>query len=267
MSSLSQKYGPWALVTGATSGIGEELALQAAEKGLNIVLVARNKDELEQSAHKIMTKYGVQTHSIATDLSKQDDIARLFEQTQHLDIGLLILSAAVEVTGAFEKNDLARELQMIDLNVKATMQLTHHYVKPMVARKQGGVLMLASLSGQMPNPYLASYAGTKAYVINFGASLYGELKSKGVDVTVLSPGLTITPMSKAVPVDWNKTPMKAMEARDVAAVGLGAIGKKALVVPGARNTMMAIMSKLTPVALASKMNAVMMRKAIKPELL
>jgi short-subunit dehydrogenase len=104
-------------------------------------------------------------------------------------------------------------LKEIQINVVATLQLTHHFSNSMIERKKGGILLISSLSGHMPNPYLANYAGTKAYVLNLGASLYGELKPKGVDVAVLSPGL---PMVENNGVDWNKTPMQAMEPSVVA---------------------------------------------------
>jgi short-subunit dehydrogenase len=114
----------------------------------------------------------------------------------------------------------------------------------------------------MPNPYFSNYAGSKAYVLNLGASLYGELKPKGVDVTILSPGLTNTPMVADNGVNWNKTPMKAMEPAVVAETGLEGLGKRLLSVPGGRNKMMAFMSKHSPLGMQADMNEKMMRKAL-----
>lgn len=267
MTDFSSKYGPWAVVTGATSGIGQEIARELAARGLNIVLVARGQPALDAAAAEIQSRHGVQTRKVSIDLSAKDGLETLFKATSDIEVGLCVTAAGVEVTGSFEKTNAAAQQRVIDLNVTATMQLTHHFVPAMVARKRGGVLMLASLSGQMPNPYLSSYAGTKAYVVNFGASLYGELRPKGVDVTVLSPGLTSTPMSKGVPIDWKKTPMKAMLPRAVALCGINALGHKALAVPGRRNRMMALMARLSPMSMGARISETMMRKAIRPDVL
>ena len=122
--------------------------------------------------------------------------------------------------------------------------------------------MISSLSGHMPNPYFANYAGAKAYVLSLGASLYGELKTKGVDVSVLSPGLTSTPMIANNGVDWKKTPMTAMDPSIVAETGLNGLGKRFLSIPGGKNKMMAWMAKHSPLQMQSVMNEKMMKKAI-----
>jgi uncharacterized protein len=155
-----------------------------------------------------------------------------------------------------------REVQLIHLNVISTLKLTHHYIPEMVKRGKGGVLLIASLSGHMGNPYFSNYAGSKAYVFNLGASLHGELAPKGVDVTVLSPGLTKTPMVADNGVDWAKTPMDAMEPSLVAETGLNGLGKALIVVPGTKNKMMAWMAKHSPLKMQAKMNEKMMRKAL-----
>lgn len=124
------------------------------------------------------------------------------------------------MNGAFEKTPLDQEVKLLQLNVMATFHLTHHFSKGMVQRGCGGILLLSSLAGHMPNPYFANYAGTKAYVFNLGASLYGEFKLKGVDVSVLSPGLTNTPMVADNGMDWTKMPMKPMNSSVVAADAL-----------------------------------------------
>lgn len=262
--NFKQKYGNWALISGATSGIGEELANQLAAKGLNIALVARKEKELIEKSAYLMDTYGVQTKCIAADISNQEGIEKVKSEAKDLEVGLLVLAAGLEVNGAFEKNNVDRELQVIQLNVVATMQLTHHFIAPMVQRKTGGVIMISSLSGHMPNPYFANYAGTKAFVLNFGASLYGELLPKGVDVTVLSPGLTKTPMIKDNGVDFSKTPMSAMEPSLVAKKAIDSLGKKFLAIPGGKNNIMAAMAKHSPLQMQAKMNEKMMRKAMNP---
>lgn len=262
-SDFKDRYGPWALITGATSGIGAELADQIAAKGVNIVLVARNEADLEKRANSIANKYGVETSIIPADLSTQKGVTSV-KDVAH-DIGLLVPAAGLEVNGAFEKTPYESELRVLQVNVIATFELTHHFSRRMVERGHGGILLVASLSGQMPNPYFANYAGSKSYVLNLGASLYGEFEPKGVDVTVLSPGLTATPMVADNGMDWNKTPMTAMEPSEVASLALDYLGKKPLVVPGFRNRLMVTMTKFSPFKIAIKMSEKMVRNAIDPK--
>lgn len=258
--SFKTNYGNWALVTGATSGIGAEITSQLAAKGINIILVARKEKELKEHSALVRNRYAVETKYIAADLATAEGIAKV-KMTQE-EIGLLVISAGIEVNGAFESTPLEKELQLIQVNIIATLQLTHHFSKGMVEREKGGILLIASLSGHMPNPYFSNYAGSKAYMLNLGASLYGELKPKGVDVSVLSPGLTNTPMVADNGVDWSKTPMTAMDPSIVAEVGLNGLGKRMLSVPGGKNKMMAWMAKHLPLEMQARMNEKMIRKAI-----
>jgi uncharacterized protein len=259
--NFKNKYGNWALITGATSGIGAELSSQIAAKGINIILVARKEKELEEHSSLLRNRYKIETKYISADLATEEGIERV-KMTQE-EIGLLVISAGMEVNGAFESTHLETEMKMIQLNIVATLQLTHHFSKGMIERKKGGILMIASLSGHMPNPYFSNYAGSKAYMLNLGASIYGELKPKGVDVSILSPGLTNTPMVADNGVDWSKTPMTAMDPSIVAEVGLSGLGKRLLSVPGGKNKLMAFMAKHLPMAMQAKMNEKMIGKAIK----
>lgn len=264
MNDFKAKYGDWAIITGATSGIGEAISHNLASKGLNIILVARKAQELEEKAAILKDKYEVETKTISADISSEAGLSAVTSGAGSLQVGLLVLAAGLEVNGAFEKNDIAKELQSVQLNVIATLQLTHHFSKLMVKRGKGGILLVASLSGHMPNPYFANYAGTKAYVLNFGASLHGELKPKGVDVTVLSPGLTNTPMAANTGVDWGKTPMQALSPEKVASAGVNALGNSLLAIPGGMNKTMAAMAKHSPLGMLTNMNEKMMRRAIAP---
>jgi uncharacterized protein len=262
MGNFKEKYGTWALITGATSGIGEAISHQLAGKGLNIILVARKEKELIEKAELLKEKFGIETRCISADLSSKTGRKSIITSTGETEVGLLVLAAGLEVNGAFEKNDIRKELEMVQVNVSSALELTHHFTGPMIKRGKGGVLLVASLSGHMPNPYLSSYAGTKAFTLNFGASLYGELKPKGVDVTVLSPGLTNTPMVADNGVDWSKTPMEAMSPVIVAGAGINALGRKLLAIPGGKNKIMAAMARHSPLQILSRMNEKMMRKAI-----
>jgi len=259
-TNFKKKYGDWALITGATSGIGAELTSQIAAKGINIVLVARKEKELAEHAASLQNRYGVKTKYISADLATPEGLEKVKQVDE--EIGLLVLSAGYEVNGAYEKTSLEGELKVIQINVVATLQLTHHFSKAMVKNKKGGILLISSLSGHMPNPYFSNYAASKAYVLNLGASLYGELKPKGVDVSILSPGLTNTPMIANNGMDWSKTPMQAMEPSAVAEIGLNGLGKNLLSVPGGKNKMMALMAKFSPLEMQAKMNEKMVRNAM-----
>jgi hypothetical protein len=261
--NFKTKYGNWALVTGATSGIGAELASQIAAKGLNIVLVARKEKELEAHSSLLRNRYNIETKYLSADLATEEGIEKVKKIQE--EIGLLVVSAGIEVNGAFEKTSLEKELAVIQVNIVATLQLTHHFSKAMIKRKKGGILLISSLTGHMPTPYFSNYAGSKAYVVNLGASLYGELKPKGVDVSILSPGLTNTPMVADNGIDWGKTPMTAMDPSIVAEVGLSGLGNRLLSVPGGKNKMMAWMAKHMPLEMQAKMNEKMGRKAIQSD--
>ena len=139
---FKEKYGDWALITGATSGIGAELTSQIAAKGLNIVLVARKENELSTHAKSLKERYGIDVEIVSADLSTEDGINKVKKIEK--EIGLLVIAAGIEVNGAFEKTPLEKELQLIQLNVVATLQLTHHFSQSMVKRGKGGILMIAS---------------------------------------------------------------------------------------------------------------------------
>jgi uncharacterized protein len=258
-------YGEWALVTGASSGIGKALVFEIAKKGLNVVLVSRRQNELDQIALEIQNKYKVSVMVIPADLSTEVGLIKVKNETEGLNIGLLVLSAGMESNGLFTKSSLEKEMQLIQLNVLSTMVLTHHFAKKMEAQKKGGILLVSSLTAHMPSPYFSNYAGTKSYVLNFGISLYGELKSKGIDVSVLSPGVTNTPMSENTGIDWSKTPVKTMSPEDVAYEAIHYFEKKLSIVPGKGNRIMAFLSKhilsYTKLAVA---NQKMMSKVLNP---
>ncbi len=259
---FKEKYGDWALITGGTSGIGAELADQVAAKGLNVVVVARKEAELKAKVADLQSRHGIQAKYIVADLATDEGIAAV--KSVDKEIGLLIPGAGMEVNGAFEKTDAAKEAQSLRINVLSTFELTHHFSRNMVARGKGGILLVSSMEGHAAFPYFANYSGAKGYVLNLGAALHGELGPKGVDVSVLSPGLTNTPMVADNGVDWSKMPLKGMEPADVAAAGLNALGRRFAVVPGRRNSLMIRMMGLTPAKLAIRMSEKMVRMGINP---
>lgn len=235
------KYGPWALVTGASSGIGLELVKQIAEKGLDIILVARRKEKLNSLALEIEKTYKVKTIVIKADLLKDGYLSEIRKITDDKDIGLLVSNAGMMYIGNHFDNTIENELKMIDLNIKVPAVLTHHFVQKMIARKKGGVIYTASMLGFMGTPYATTYAGTKAHEIVKAEGLAYELKPKGIDVLALNPGLTETEMTANN--DFSGIPMKLMKPVLVAKSAINALGKQVLVTPGFMNNMMNWMSK------------------------
>lgn len=265
--NYKQKYGSYALVTGGTSGIGAEFCTQLAEKGLNIVLVARRQNLLDEKAAELSQKYKIDVKTIQADLTLNADIQKVIEGTKELEIGLLIPCAALETHGLSAKIDLQKELAMIQLNVVTAFTLSHHFSQKMIERKRGGILFVSSMIGHMPNPYFSNYAATKAYILNLGASLNGELKKHGIDVSVLSPGPTETPMLTGSDMDITKLPMSVQSPSYVAKVGLDALGKKPVVIPGLKNNVMVTMTNMMPTKVAIKMGADMVEKVLDPAML
>ena len=266
MNNIQTKYGPKALITGGSSGIGKAIALELAKNGIVPILVARNEEKLRQASEEIFKKHKMQTLTYSLDLSDDSEVKALINRVKSEDIGLFVHSAGIENKGFFNKIPKEDELKLIQLNIVSTYLLTHHFSEKMVANKRGGILLISSLFGLMPSPYFSNYAASKSYVHNLGLSLHTELKELGVDVSVLAPGLTDTDMtSESHEIDWERLPMKRMDASKVAEIAVSNLGKKATIIPGAMNKMMGAMAKrVFSMKAFSKMNGKMIGNAIAP---
>src|ERR1700710_3151572 len=169
------------LITGGTSGIGKELAKLFAQDQYNLVIVARNQQELDSTANEL-ERFGVQVKTIAKDLSKMEEAKALCEEVNQ-QIDVLVNDSGQGVYGLFQDNELERELDIIHLNICATVILTKHFVKEMVARGAGKVLNLGSVAGKLPGPWQAVYHATKAFVLSFTTAIREEMKDSGVTFT------------------------------------------------------------------------------------
>jgi short-subunit dehydrogenase len=225
-----EKYGSWAVVTGASSGIGAEYARQIAAKGLNIVLVARRKARMEALATELEHQYKVSTKVVECDVAQDGFLQIILDATKDLDVGLLINNAGVNCEGQFFRGDLARNLQMIQVNVKAPFALAYEYGKQFVEKGKGGIIFTASTSAFNAYPYLSHYAATKAYILSLAESMNYEFKDKNVDIMAICPGMTKSEMTKGM-----KDSMILMEAQPVVAAALDGLGHTAFVVPGMIN--------------------------------
>ena len=190
MSELKDNY---ALITGATSGIGYELAKLFAQDGYNIIAVARTAKALEKVAQEFR-QYGVQVEVIAKDLSEENAATELYEEVQQrgLAVEVLVNDAGQGVYGLFTETDIEDQTRIIHLNVISLVRLTYHFLKDMQARNSGKILQVASVVSELPAPYQAVYGGTKAFVLNFTEGLISELKDSAITVTALQPGATDT---------------------------------------------------------------------------
>lgn len=264
MHNFKQRYGQWALVTGATSGIGAAIVQQLAGEGLNVVMVARNTDKLSSQAQALHQQTGVQVRTVSADLTNAEGLNTLLQATEDLNIDMLVPCAAIETLGLFVQSPMARHQQMVQMNVIAPMALARHFGAGMAQRGRGAILFVSSLSGWMPQPLMAQYGATKSYVMGLAAGLHFEMKEHGVDVSVLSPGPTDTPMAAATGIDFASMGMSIMRPDDVAAYGLAALGHKLDAVPGVRNKVMAfMMNRLMSRGLAGTMFKMMLGRALK----
>lgn len=214
-----------ALITGASNGIGLELAKIHARQGGNLVLVARSQDKLEQLAQELSRQHQVQVTVIAQDLSLPDAAQAIFEQTEQLgiQIDLLINNAGFGGHGRFFERELAQEQKMIQVNITTLTELTHLYLHGMVARRQGKILNVSSTASFLPGPLQAVYYATKAYVTSFSQAVAEEVREFGVTVTALCPGAVATGFVEAGNLQGVDAWKNAKTADEVAQYGYQAM--------------------------------------------
>jgi short-subunit dehydrogenase len=245
-----QKFGPWALVTGASSGIGKEFAWQLAANGLDLVLVARRLSTLEELGGRLATEFGVQYRAVGVDLAEEHFLSKLEEATHDLDIGLVVSNAGTWMLGDFVTMESSALHRSLRLNVKAHLDVTYHFGQHLAQRGRGGLLLTASTASLQGIPFSAEYAAAKAYVLTLGEGLHGELKKVGVHVTVLLPGATDTPLLAASGFDLPVI-LKPMPTEQCVAEGLAALSvNRATHIAGRVNRMLAA---LMPRRLATRM--------------
>jgi hypothetical protein len=229
------RYGPWALVTGASSGIGAAFARRLAALGFRLVLTARREAALQDIARGL----GGESRVVPLDLSGDGAAARLADAVAGLDVGLVVSNAGTGIPGAFVKSDPEAERAVRRLNIEAPTELARAFTPRLLARGRGGLILVSSTLAFQGTPYLAAYAAAKAYLLVLGESLHEELKPAGVDVVVLAPGATETPAKRLYPVDFSKVPAPWMAPEAVVEAALAGLGRKAVVIPGIRNRLLA----------------------------
>lgn len=240
-----------ALITGATSGIGRELAKLFAQDKYNLVIVARNQDELTQTAAELKQQYGVEATTIAKDLFQRQAPFEVYDEVQAkgITIDALVNDAGQGQYGEFTTTDINRELDIIQLNIGAYVTLTKLYLQEMVARQEGKILQVSSLGAEIPGPLQSVYHGTKAFVTSFTEAVREETKDSGVTITILEPGVTDTDFFRKADMEQAKLVAEGPRAdpADVAKDGYEALlAGKDKVVSGLMNKAQAFMGNVLP---------------------
>ncbi|MCI4671498.1 MAG: SDR family NAD(P)-dependent oxidoreductase [Bacteroidia bacterium] len=224
---LKATYGPWALLTGASSGIGMELAERLAEAGLNLVMVARRKHILEDLKSRWQQTYGVKILCIEADLAREDDLQRIYAETSQLDLGLFVAAAGFGSGGNFLETEIKNEVNMIEINCSAVLKMTHHYGKVFSEEKRGGIILFSSLLAFQGTPYSANYAATKAYIQSLAEGIRIELAPFGVDVLSAAPG----PVHSGFAAEADMKMNAALTPGQVGIPILKALGRRGTVFP------------------------------------
>lgn len=226
---LHARYGGWAVVTGASSGLGTHFAEQLAAEGFALVLTARRKDRLDELAARLGNEHGVKTLVVPLDLSVPGATAQLVEAIGEREIGMVIANAGFGFSGRFEDVDLATYERMIQLNCTAPTALCHAFVPALRARGRGGIVIVSSIAGHQPTPFFAVYGATKAFDLMLAEALWDELHGTGVDVVGLCPGGTRTEFANQAHM---REESAGAEPGPVVAAALRRLGRGPSVLPG-----------------------------------
>jgi short-subunit dehydrogenase len=241
MKNFVERFGPWVLVTGASSGIGEAFARRLADVGMNLVLVARREDRLRKLAEDLQTKHSVSTRVVPVDLSHDDFLPVIQQATADVDVGLLVNNAGIATAGKFLDNDLRAELALLHVNNRAPLILAHHFGGLMRKRRRGGMIFVASTVAFAGVPSWSNYAASKAYDLVLAEGLAKELYQNGISVLALCPGPTRTEF-------WPQgtKPSSPMPPQAVVDVALKKLGRRTTVVAGWLNSIVTFSTRLVP---------------------
>jgi hypothetical protein len=225
---VSTRYGSWAVVTGASSGIGRELALRLAEAGLNLVLVARSRSVLQQMALELSRQQRIEVRIVELDLAQETAVTALETATADLEVGLLIAAAGFGTSGSFLKAQLDQEIEMLNLNCRSLLGLSWSFGRRFAKQGRGGMVLMSSIVAMQGMPFAAHYAATKAYVQSLAEALSIELAPFGVDVLAAAPAPTHSGFAARAGMRMGF----AVKPEDVAQPILNALGHRSTELPG-----------------------------------
>ena len=236
---MREKYGEWAVVTGASSGIGKAFAYHLAALKINIILVSNEKERLEAVSGDIELECEVETISCCVDLSDGSSYEKVIACSEGKEAGMLINSAAYGMQGDFHEGKLDDFLNLIDLNIKAYVALTHYFLQGMVTRNKGAVIILSSLNAISPIGKSAVYTSTKAFDLYFGGAIWHEMQDKNIDILTIMPGATRTEFQKRAGTHVNSM---ALDPEALVTGALDCLGKKMVYIPGLHNKLISFLA-------------------------
>lgn len=242
MNTFTEQFGPWALVTGASSGMGAEFARRLAASGLNVVLVARREDRLRRLTTDLEQDYGIQARWCRRDLSREDFLEPIRQATADINIGLLVNNAGFATSGNILDNALGEELRMFHVNARAPFMLAHHFGQQMRKRRRGGMIFVSSTVAVSGVPGWSNYAATKAFDLTLSDGLAQELRRDGVSVLAVMPGPTQTEFWQVT----GGTPLLALTPQHVVQAALTSLGKRSTTVVGWLNKVLVFSTRLGP---------------------
>jgi short-subunit dehydrogenase len=255
-----RRFGPWAVITGASSGIGKEFARQIAASGIHVALVARREPLLRTVGAECTRASGVQHRIIPLDLSEPDFLPVLADATRDLDVGLVVSNAGTGNPGEFLKLDRQLLQATLRLSTMAHLDIAHHFGQKLAERRRGGIILVGAMGAENGVPFMANDGAAKAYVHSLGEALHYELQPLGVYVTVLANGFTNTAVLEKFGLDPKTMPMKPLSVEQCVSEGLsGLLENRSRIVPGRLNR---IMNALVPASLARKMEADLLGKGL-----
>ncbi len=237
----------WALITGASSGIGAAFARKLAARGMHLILTARRQELMEELAEELDTRHGTKSEIIVADLSDPDEPARLFEEVRSRDVQveLLINNAGFGNVGIVDETDVDRMLQLIRLNISALTELTYRFLPGMLERGHGGIINVSSVAAFQPVAYMSVYAASKVFALHFSEALWAETNERGVTVTALCPGTTSTDFFDVAGVSgWLKKRRSQTPEQVVRAALKGLDKGRQYVVPGWRDYLLSLGARL-----------------------
>jgi uncharacterized protein len=250
--TFSDHYGAWAVVAGASEGLGAAFATELAARGLNLFLVSRREALLADLGARLEKAHGIQVQTCALDLARPGAVEELAAQAASRDVGLLVYNAAFSAVGLFLERPLADHLLEVETNIRAPLALTYAFGQRFVARGRGGILLMSSLSAQQGSAYIANYAASKAYNQLLGEGLWEEWRQRGVDVLVCLAGAIATP-NYAASQPGAGPAGQGMAPEQVAREAIAALGRGPLVIPGVSNRLAALVMRTLPRRLAVRL--------------
>lgn len=255
-----RRFGPWAVVTGASSGIGREFARQLAASGIHVVLVARRESLLREVGAEISREFGVNHRVVRADLSRPDFMREIVGAIEDIDVGLVVSNAGTAQPGEFRKLDHDVVTELFRLNALSHLEIAHYFGRRLAARGRGGIILCGAMGASHGIPYMANDSASKAYVETLGEALHVELKPAGVNVTVLVVGPTQTAIIDKFGLTPETMPMKPMSTRQCVAEALDALRRNRPTHLNGRVNR--IMRRLIPTSLSRAMMGSMIAKAL-----